>query len=84
MKVKRRLERLEQKRSDARQRFRVVVCAIGRSLNLANSTCKRTLAEDGLLTEVVRLDGSRDDLTDEELDRFVASFPLQVETNKPR
>ena len=49
----------------------------GRPLNLANSTCKRTLGANGLLTEIVDLDGSDQGLTDEDLEEFVASFPVE-------
>jgi hypothetical protein len=31
----------------------------------------------GLLTEIVELDGSDEGLSDAELDRFVASFPIR-------
>lgn len=56
---------------------RWVVVVVGRGpANLANSTCTRTLS-DGRLWEVVRLDGSSEGLTDDELDRFVQSFPIQ-------
>jgi hypothetical protein len=54
-----------------------VASTSGRPLNLANSTCKRTLGADGLLTEIVDLDGSDTDLTDEDLEEFVASFQVE-------
>jgi hypothetical protein len=38
----------------------------------------RTLTANGCLTEVVELDGIRDGLTDEELEKFVKSFPIQT------
>ena len=43
-----------------------------------NSKCKRVLGRNGLLTEVVELDGGREGLTDQDLDRFIASFPVDV------
>jgi hypothetical protein len=47
--------------------------------SVEQSTCKRALdARSGALTEVVRLDRFRDGLTDEEFERFVASFPVQI------
>jgi hypothetical protein len=49
-----------------------------RQASLETSTCKRTLSEDGFLTEVVRLDGSRDGLTEEQLEQFISSFPVQI------
>jgi hypothetical protein len=48
-------------------RQRVVVCRMGRTLSLETSTCRRTLSADGFLTEMVRLDGARGSLTDEEI-----------------
>jgi hypothetical protein len=50
-----------------RQRLRVVVCRMGRTLSLETSTCRRTLSADGFLTEMVRLDAARGSLTDEEI-----------------
>ena len=77
MTLERRIERLEKTR-DAENvgGMRVVISACGRPLNLAGSTCERRLRADGSVTEMVRLDGSRDGITDHELDRFVAGFPL--------
>jgi hypothetical protein len=45
---------------------------------LANSTCKRTLGANGSLTEIVELDGSGEHLTDEDLEKFIASFPIET------
>ena len=76
--VIRRLRRLEQARFEAgRGRTRVVISGVGMPLNLEKSTCTRTLAANGLLTEIVQLDGRREDLTDEELENFVAEFPIE-------
>ena len=61
------------------QHIRVVVSALGRELNLAESTCSRTLDASGLLTEMVELNGDGQELSREELDRFVARFPVQVQ-----
>jgi hypothetical protein len=36
------------------------------------------LHANGLLTEIVELDGSDEGLSDEDLDRFVASFTVQA------
>jgi|GEM_PF-2348021 len=62
--------------------WRVVVSAIARPLNLEKSRCTRTLGSDGQITEMVILDGSRDYISDEELDRFVAGFPVIGRTSK--
>lgn len=49
----------------------------GGPLNLAASTCRRTLNPGGAITEVVDLDGDGNDLSEEELEKFVASFPIE-------
>ena len=80
----RRLARLEDRLAptdfarDPRQRLRVVVCNLGRTLSLETSTCRRTLSADGFLTEMVRLDGARGGLTDEEMEKFVEGFPVEM------
>ena len=60
-----------------RGRLRIVVCRMDRPLSLETSRCRRTLTADGSLTEVVRLDGIRGGLTDDELEKFVQSFPVE-------
>jgi hypothetical protein len=62
--------------SNPRGHLRLVVSTMS-ALNLATSTCVRRLTAKGFLTEVVRLDGFRGNLTDEELERFVESFPIE-------
>ena len=61
-----------------RQRLRLVVSGMDRALMLETPTCHRTLTASGCLIEVVRLDGRRGGLTDEELERFVKSFPVET------
>jgi hypothetical protein len=56
--------------------MRLVVCNLGRALNLQTSKCTRMLGN-GWLTELVTLDGDRSQLSDEGLERFVASFPIE-------
>jgi hypothetical protein len=46
-------------------------------LNLDASTCTRTLTG-GFLTEVVRLDGTREGPSDADRQRFVESFPIRT------
>ncbi len=76
--LKRRLQLLERPRSGAVQkRLLLVVSGVCGSLNLATSTCTRTLWPSGGLMEVVQLDGSQDNLSNEDLERFIASFPIQ-------
>jgi hypothetical protein len=61
-----------------RERLRVIVADMDHDLSLATSTCSRTLCGDGTLMELVNLDGIGGELSDEALDRFVASFPIQM------
>ena len=45
-------------------------------LDLERSTCKRTLCQDGTLMELVELHGNPDGLNDEELEKWIATFPI--------
>jgi hypothetical protein len=47
------------------------------ALSLETSRCRRVLSTSGFLTEVVRLDGIRRGLIDEELEQFVQGFPVE-------
>jgi hypothetical protein len=81
LRMKERLDKLERALVPAkgpRQRLRVVVSAIYAAPDLVNSTCTRTLAK-GVPTEVVHLDGDGNELSDEQLERFIESFPIQEE-----
>jgi hypothetical protein len=49
----------------------------GKDADLAPSTCQRYI-RDGILTEIVELDGGGDHLSDEEIEKFVASFPIKA------
>ncbi len=60
-----------------RARHRLTVTNIGKQLNLATSTCRRTLSADGSLFEIVRLDGTRHGLPDADFEGFIASFPVE-------
>jgi hypothetical protein len=55
--------------------LRIIVALAGSEANLATSTCTRYV-RDGLLTEVVQLDGAMGSISDEELETFVARFPI--------
>jgi hypothetical protein len=77
--IGRRLCRLEDRfapRDKPRERYRMVVRSWGPEEGLQNATSKRTLCANGLLMEVVRLNGSGDGLTDQDLEGFVESFPI--------
>ena len=47
--------------------------ATGREPNLANSTC----SANGQLTEIVHIEGGVNDFTNEDLERFIAGFPIE-------
>ena len=72
----RRLEALSATADGPRETLRVVVRCVCGAPNLKTSKCKRMLDRNGLLTEIVELDGGRDGLKDEDLDRFIANFPV--------
>jgi hypothetical protein len=80
-----RLERLERQFAPSRDyllnprdRLRLVVCDMDRSVNLEGSSCSRTLCPNGTLLEVVDLDGADADLCGEGLEQFVAEFPITI------
>jgi len=76
--LKTRLQKLERQRSQIeRGRFRIVVSHAGKPFNLATATCTRTLMPDGGLMEIVNVNGSGHELSDEELERFIQSFPIE-------
>lgn len=62
---------------DPRKRHRLVVRRLGPAPNLEKSTCRRTLGRDGALFEMVRLDGSRNDLSDAQLEKVIESLPIE-------
>ena len=82
--VIRRLRRLEDQFGSAdkpRPSFRLVVRDLGSKLCLADATCKRMLAADGTVMELVKFqnhDEGPDELTNEEMNRWVDSFPIEV------
>jgi hypothetical protein len=85
--VIKRLARLEEQfvppEHKARKCFRLIVCRYGDKTSLENATCQRTLSPDGTVMELVELYGSNegpDSGTAEELDRWVAGFPIEVPT----
>ena len=65
-----------------RQRCRLIVGNLGRRLSLETSTCRRTLGTDGSLTEIVRLDGTREGLSDADFEKFIESFPIERTVNR--
>ena len=62
-----------------RRRVRMMISMAGAGPSLENATCLRTLWPDGTLFEVVefnRHNDGPDELTDEELERWLERFPV--------
>lgn len=59
------------------KRILIVISCKGKPLNLETATCERMLWPDGYLAELVTLDGSASDLTDQQLDEFINRFPIR-------
>jgi hypothetical protein len=55
-----------------------VIVARGESgtANMASSTCTRRLNNTGGLIEIVDLDGAHSGISEEELEQFIARFPI--------
>ena len=82
--VVRRIDRLEDQfgavSGKPRRRLRMMISMAGAEPSLDDATCRRTLWPDGTLFELVefnRHNDGPDELTDEELDRWVETFPVQ-------
>jgi hypothetical protein len=76
----RRLESLSSVAVDGRPRetLRVLVQYVGEPAPLETATCHRRIDRNGLLMEVVYVDGSSAGLTDENLDHFLENFPVEA------
>jgi hypothetical protein len=78
MRFESRLKALERSRKELESKhMRVIIYLSVSKVNLANSTCSRTLRPDGVLMEMVKLDGSPNSMTEAELDAWVESFPVE-------
>jgi hypothetical protein len=76
--LKARLKKLERQQNQvAHERFRVVVSHAGEPLDLAKATCTRTIMPNGQLMEIVNLNGTDCGLSDEDLERFIQSCPIE-------
>jgi hypothetical protein len=79
--LSKRLVRLEERlmpvdyARNARVRHQLTVTNIGKQPNLTTSTYRRIFGADGSLFEIVRLDGSREGLSDADLEKFIGSSP---------
>ena len=82
--IARRLRRLEDQLAPAdvkpRACFRIMLRRVDRTDGLEGATCRRTLCSDGTVSESVVLGESLDgrELTDAELDAWVATFPIEA------
>jgi hypothetical protein len=82
--IARRISRLEDQYGSAnkpRPRLRLLVMGLGSKLCLADATCTRTLGPDGVLMESVHFQNHRegpDHLSEEEIDRWADTFPVQT------
>jgi hypothetical protein len=79
--IAKRLHRLEDQFGPAdgkpRERFRLVVRSAGEMLGSESATCRRTLCPDGTLMELIEMSATHArDLSQEELNRWVATFPV--------
>jgi hypothetical protein len=73
----RRLARVQQAIAPKQQEpFRVICSLPWKKLDLAQSTCTRYGGENGALTEFVNLDGDKAEISEEELEQFIQSFPI--------
>jgi hypothetical protein len=80
--IARRVDRLESwqqlSSSQARSSVHVIVSLPWRGpANLATSTRQRTLHAGYGPTELVKLDGDENSISNEHLEKFIASFPIQ-------
>jgi hypothetical protein len=75
---KRRLLSLEKRSWPGRVRepLRVVITRAGEG-GSERSTCSRTRNADGGLTEIIDLSSRDEDMGEEELERFIAAFPIR-------
>ena len=83
MRLRGRVGRLEKHHRHAvPEPLRVVISSTGKDLNLATSTCRRTIDARGLLLEMVELDGCRDGLSEAALEAFVRRFPVEMNVKR--
>ena len=83
MNFRARLKKLEQRREAATgETFRLVVRPVVGPTDLAKSSCKRTLCADGSRWEIVHLNGNGSDLSEGELERFIATFLIERAGNE--
>lgn len=77
MNLKRRLRALEREIKPPEKPLRIVVRYTGEPADLEQAKCHRNTMKDGRVCEVVMLNGSDEGISEEDLDRFVAKFPIE-------
>jgi hypothetical protein len=76
--LKGRLQRLERQHTQvSREPLRFVVSRAGKPLDLSKATCTRTIMPDGRLMEYVDLNGGDYGLSEEDLEEFIQSHPIE-------
>lgn len=69
---------LHNARCEFRRTIRLILCCPDEPLNLHNSTCTRQVWPDGTLFEQLMFEGNDAELSDEQLEAFIQSFPIQA------
>jgi hypothetical protein len=84
--MERRLRSLEKQlaplQRDRSKDMRVILSVLSQQATLANCTCTRTLTN-GVLSESVALDGLQGNISDQELETFIQSFPIINADTRP-
>jgi len=76
--LKARLKTLERHQLPVfKEPFRLVVSHAGEPLDLAKATCTRTRWPNGHLMEIVNLNGGDYGLSEEQLESFIQTFPVE-------
>jgi hypothetical protein len=76
---KRRVEQLEALAAAVKERkqgWRLIISCPTYPLDWEQSTCNRTRGQDGAVYEYVIVHGGLDGVSDEELDKWIESFPI--------
>jgi hypothetical protein len=89
--ISRRLHRLEENQllgadGKPRKTSRIAIGPLDGKVDLANSTCQRTLCADGSVSEsLVLFSGNKArEITDDELEEWVGGFPIEVPDGRIR
>ncbi len=77
MRLASRLARLEKRREEAQAKNFRIICTSPVDFDLSKSECYRTRERDGWLSECILLEGRLDNLSVEEVERWIESFPIE-------